>query len=78
MVKNSSIEKTYVVGTHRNCSYRQFQCVCTTYVTENKEENYKSIMSIVFTSFKHLKLSICIKIPVTLLQIVYICMTAIS
>ena len=36
------------------------------------------IMSIVFTSFKHSKLSISIKIPVTLLQIVYICMTTIS
>ena len=33
-------------------------------------------MSIVFTSFKHPKLPISIKIPVTLLQIVYICMTA--
>ena len=31
-----------------------------------------SIMSIVFTSFKHPKLPISIKIPVTLLQIVYI------
>ena len=29
-------------------------------------------MSIVFTSFKHPKLPISIKIPVTLLQIVYI------
>ena len=34
-------------------------------------------MSIVLTSFKHPKLPIIIKIPVTLLQIVYICMTAI-
>ena len=34
-------------------------------------------MSIVFASFKHPKLPISIKIPVTLLQIVYICMTAI-
>ena len=33
-------------------------------------------MSIVFNSFKHPKLPISIKIPVTLLQIVYICMTA--
>ena len=33
-------------------------------------------MSIVFTSFEHPKLPISIKIPVTLLQIVYICMTA--
>ena len=28
--------------------------------------------------FKHPKLPICIKIPVTLLQIAYICMTAIT
>ena len=38
MVKNSFIEKTYVVGTHW-----QFQCAPTTYVTENKEENYLEI-----------------------------------
>ena len=58
---------------------RQFQCVPTTYVSENKEENYlSSSMSIVLTSFKHPKLPISIQIPVTLLQIVYICMTAIS
>ena len=41
MVKNSYIEKTYVVGTY--ASKRQFQCVPTTYVTENKEENYFEI-----------------------------------
>ena len=35
MVKHSLIEKIYVVGKHWNC-----QCVPTTYVTENKEENY--------------------------------------
>ena len=35
-------------------------------------------MSIVFTSFKYPKLPISIKIPVTLMQIVNICMTAIS
>ena len=35
MVLNSLIEKTYVVG-------RQFRCVPTTYVTENKE-NYLEI-----------------------------------
>ena len=34
-------------------------------------------MSNVFTSFKNLKLPIRIKIPITLLQIVYICMTGI-
>ena len=46
--------------------------------TENKEEIYfevntlTSTMSIVFTSFKHPKLPISIKIHVVLLQIVYI------
>ena len=63
---------------------RHFQCIPKTYVTESKEGKILrnlhclSIMSIVFTSFKHPKLPICIKIPVTLLQVVYICMTAIS
>ena len=37
-----------------------------------------STMSIVFESIKHLKLQISIEIPVTILQIVYICMTATS
>ena len=71
MVKNSLIEKTYVVRTHLTCLIsRQFQCISTTYVTENKEENYlrfPSIMSIVFTSLKHPKLPVNIKILVTLL-----------
>ena len=48
MVKNSFIEKTYVVGTHWNClketipmyTYNICYCIPTTYVTENKEENY--------------------------------------
>ena len=35
-------------------------------------------MSTVFASFKHLKLPISIDTPVTLPQIVYICMAAIS
>ena len=39
MVKNSYIEKTYVVGTHWNCLIEDLQ----TYVTENKEENYLEI-----------------------------------
>ena len=38
---------------------------------------FPSIMSIVLTSFKRPKLPISIKIPVTLLQIVCICMTTI-
>ena len=35
-----------------------------------------SIMYIVFASFKDLKLPISIKMPVTILQIVYVCITA--
>ena len=51
----------------------------TTYVIEIKETFFEtSIMSIGFASFKHLKLPISIKIPVTVSQIVYIYMTAIS
>ena len=50
-MKNLFIEKTYVVGTHWNClieaiqmcTYNIFRCVTTTYVTENKEENYLEI-----------------------------------
>ena len=40
MVKNSFIEKTYVVGTHWNCP---IQCVHTPFVTENKEANYLEV-----------------------------------
>ena len=45
MVKNSFIEKTYVVSIHWNCLKEAilFQCVPTTYATENKEENYLEI-----------------------------------
>ena len=56
-------------------AFDKFQCVPTTYPTENKEENYLEIyiflciMPIVFTSFKHPKLPISSKIPATLLQI---------
>ena len=60
---------------------RQFQCVPTTYVTENKE-NWKFTLTKYHVHclcvFKHPKLTISIEIPVTLRQIVYICMTAIS
>ena len=43
MANSSFIKKTYVVGTHWNCLYRQFQRVSTTYVTESKEENFLEI-----------------------------------
>ena len=45
MVKNSFIEKKYVVGTHWNCLIEAIP-MCTyniIYVTENKEENYLEI-----------------------------------
>ena len=62
---------------------RLFRCVPTLYVTENKETSFKftfkpSTMFIVFAYFKHLKMPISTKIPVTIWQIVYIYMTAIS
>ena len=62
---------------------RQFRCLPTTYVTENKETSFKftlkpCTMSIVFAYFNYLKLPISIRIPDTLPQVVYICMTAIS
>ena len=76
MLKNSFIEKTYVVATHRNCLYgiasmRQFQCVPTTYVTENKESSYFKLEIYILpvsgplsclTSFKHPKVPISFKI----------------
>ena len=40
----------------------QFQCVPTTYVSENKENYFEVIISIVFASFKHLKMPISNKI----------------
>ena len=55
---------------------RQLQYIPETYVTQNKD-NYFEIY-IVFAFFKHPILPISIKIPVALLQNVYICMTAIS
>ena len=91
MVKNSFIEKTYVAGTHWNCLIEAIpMCTYSNVYLQHMllkirkktiwkfNLHFPSIMSIVFTSFKHHKLPICVKIPVTLLQIVYICMTAIS
>ena len=44
MVKNSFIEKTYVVVTHWNCLIEAIpMCTYNIYVTENKEENYLEI-----------------------------------
>ena len=61
---------------------RQFQCDPTIYVCYRKKITiFKFIflpspMHIVFASFNHLEMQISFKIPVTLLQIVYTCMTA--
>ena len=58
---------------------RQFQCAPTTYVTENKEENYLEVYIFQVSCPLSLpKLPICIKILVTLPQIAYIYITAIS
>ena len=40
MVKNSFIEKTYVLSTHWTIRQFHLHLVPTAYVTENKEENY--------------------------------------
>ena len=66
---------------------RQFQYVSTTYFSENKESYFEVYtyqvscqlsLLLFFKKKKHLKLPIIIKIPVTLPQIVCICMAAIS
>ena len=61
---------------------RQFKFVQITYVTEIKETYFeiytKQVSCPLASSFKHLKLPISLKIPVTIWQIVYIYMTAIS
>ena len=75
MVKHLITGKTHIEGTHWNCLYRQFLCVPTIYVTENKETSFKYTfklitMFIIFACFKHLKLLISYRIPVTTPQIV--------
>ena len=73
MVKNSFIEKTYVVGTHWNCLIEAIpMCIYNIMFHVNMEKNFRnllfpSIMSTAYTSFEHAKLPISIKIPVTLL-----------
>ena len=75
MATHLNTGKTHIADTHWNYLYRQFQCVPTIYVTENKETSFKFTfqpitMFIVFAYFKHLKLLISIRIPVTTPQIV--------
>ena len=74
MVKNLLIEKTELYAHIGIASMRQFQCIPSPYVTENKEENYLEIYldqvsCPLSRPLKHHKLPISIKIPVTLLQI---------
>ena len=59
---------------------RQFQCVPTTYVTEITETYFEIFIyqKSCPLALKHLKLPFLIKIPVTIWQIVYIYMAAIS
>ena len=52
-------------------------CTCTNNITEYKQ-NYFGIYTIAFASLVHLKLPISIKIPVTIPQIVNICITVLS
>ena len=47
-------------------------CTYSMLLKIRKKTFWKFAFSIVFTCFKHPKLPICIKIPVTLLQIVYL------
>ena len=93
-MKNSFIEKNiccrytldvthWMLKAHIGiASMRQFEaismCTYNMLLKIRKKTFWKFAFSIVFTCFKHPKMPICIKIPVTLLQIVYICMTAIS
>ena len=83
MVKNTHLLNGHILLVHIGiASMRQFQCVPTTYVTEIKETYFeiytKQVSCPLAFSFKHLKLPISIKLPVTIWQIVYIYMTAIS
>ena len=70
MVKNSSIETTYVVGKLWNCPYETIP-LCTKNICYWKwgklfwSLHLPCSMYVVFASFKHLKVPICTKIPVT-------------
>ena len=75
MVKNLFIEKTYVVRGNSNVNLQHMLLKKGRKLFGNL--HVLSIMHIVFTFFKHHKLLISIEIPVTLLHIVYICMTTI-
>ena len=82
--ENSFIEKTYVVSTHRNCLYEAYSNVYLQHMllkirkTIWKFTLTKYHVHCPFASFKLPKLPISVKMHVALLQIVYICMTALS
>ena len=82
MVQNTHLLKGHMLQVHIGiASMRQFQYVPTTYVTGIKETFFKIYTKYHvhwFSSFKHLKLPTGIKIPITIWQIVYFRMTAIS
>ena len=56
------------------CSYN----IRKTILTFTLIFNVPSIMTVVFASFKHLEQQISITMPVTILQIVFVCMTVLS
>ena len=68
--KHSFIERTYVVCAHWNCLYEAIPMFANTYVTEIKEAYFeiytKHVHAHWFSSFKHLKLPVSIKIHVTI------------
>ena len=72
MMKTSFIVKTYVVFTHLESPNRGNSNVYLQHMLLKKGRklfgnlHFPSIISIVFTSFKHPKLPISIRIPVTL------------
>ena len=81
MVTNTHLLNGHMLKVHIEIAW-QFQCVPTTYATEIKETYFEIYTNQVpvhwLSSFKHLKLPISIKIPVTIWQIADINMTAIS
>ena len=67
LLKKAYDEKLNSIDTSYRYTLRQFQCVLTTNVSENKENYFEvntqpSINSIAFASFKHLKIPISNKI----------------
>ena len=78
VVKNLLIEKNICCRYTLGLPHRGNSNVYLQHMLQNSYLHFPSIMSIVFTPFKYPKLPIIIKIPVSLRQTFYICMTAIS